>query len=68
MSNLLNGTRSKVNNEREFVLTARLEDVGYEFKVILNLKAIATTVVPGEDFYLAPDFFVSSISSNLRVG
>ena len=30
ISNLLDGTRSKVNNEGEFVLTARLEDEDYE--------------------------------------
>ena len=30
--NLLNGTRSKVNSEGEFVLTARLEDEDYEFQ------------------------------------
>ena len=29
ISNLLNGTRSKVNSEGEFVLTARLEDEDY---------------------------------------
>ena len=32
ISNLLDGTRSKVNNEGEFILTARLEDEDYEFQ------------------------------------
>ncbi len=32
ISNLSNGTRSKVNNEGECVLTARLEDEDYELE------------------------------------